>query len=87
MIREYVCTSELRSKVLPRVGPFRAYLYARLGSTVEFESACLFIGEQTGISCVNLTHDTFVLFDLQGRRLNAEPKHGVYIKNGKKVVK
>jgi len=26
-------------------------------------------------------------FDLQGRRLNAEPKHGVYIKNGKKVVK
>jgi len=27
------------------------------------------------------------LFDLQGRRLNAEPKHGVYIKNGKKVVK
>ena len=27
------------------------------------------------------------LFDLQGRRLNAEPKHGVYIRNGKKVVK
>ena len=26
-------------------------------------------------------------FDLQGRRLNAEPKHGVYIRNGKKVVK
>ena len=27
------------------------------------------------------------LFDFQGRRLNAEPKHGVYIRNGKKVVK
>jgi hypothetical protein len=27
------------------------------------------------------------IFDLQGRRLNAEPKHGVYIRNGKKVVK
>ena len=27
------------------------------------------------------------LFDLQGRRLSAEPKHGVYIRNGKKVVK
>ncbi|WP_294747293.1 hypothetical protein [uncultured Prevotella sp.] len=27
------------------------------------------------------------IVDLQGRRLNAEPKHGVYIKNGKKVVK
>ena len=27
------------------------------------------------------------IFDLQGRRLNTEPKHGVYIRNGKKVVK
>ena len=27
------------------------------------------------------------IFDLQGRRLNAEPIHGVYIRNGKKVVK
>jgi hypothetical protein len=35
------------------------------------------IGAATGPSIV----------DLQGRRLNAEPKHGVYIKNGKKVVK
>jgi hypothetical protein len=26
-------------------------------------------------------------FDLQGRRLNKEPMHGVYIRNGKKVVR
>ena len=26
-------------------------------------------------------------FDLQGRRIQGEPKHGVYIRNGKKVVK
>ena len=29
----------------------------------------------------------YPLVDLQGRRLNAEPKHGVYIRKGKKVVK
>ena len=28
-----------------------------------------------------------VLFNLQGRRLTTEPKHGVYIRNGKKVVR
>ena len=27
------------------------------------------------------------LFDLQGRRLQGEPKHGVYIQNGKKVMR
>lgn len=27
------------------------------------------------------------IYDMQGRRLNAEPAHGIYIKNGKKYVK
>lgn len=27
------------------------------------------------------------IFDLQGRRLNSEPAHGIYIKNGTKVIK
>jgi hypothetical protein len=27
------------------------------------------------------------LFDLSGRKLNAEPTQGVYIQNGKKVVR
>ncbi len=28
-----------------------------------------------------------MLHDLQGRRLTAEPQHGVFIKGGKKVMK
>ena len=27
------------------------------------------------------------LYDLQGRRLNHEPAHGIYIHNGRKVVR
>lgn len=41
----------------------------------------------TGISQVTATPAVSPIFDLQGRHLNAEPKHGVYIRNGKKVVK
>ncbi len=80
-------TNVVEKPNLPRVGPFRAYLYAGLGTTTDFESNCLFVGEQTGVSSITSTTDVSVFFDLQGRRLNAEPKHGVYIKNGKKVVK
>lgn len=32
-------------------------------------------------------HSTPLLFDLQGRRLTAEPRHGVFIKDGRKVMK
>jgi hypothetical protein len=39
----------------------------------------------TGQSSVSQHHD--ILYDLQGRRLTAEPKHGVYIKGGKLRVK
>ena len=39
----------------------------------------------TGQSSVSQNHD--ILFDLQGRRLKTEPKHGVYIKGGKLRVK
>ena len=28
-----------------------------------------------------------LLFDLQGRRINGEPKRGLYIRDGKKVIK
>ena len=71
-----------------RVGAFRAYLagsyhYIPSDGTVD----CRFVDEQTSISSVTAKPNASVLFDLQGRRLNAEPKHGVYIRNGKKVVK
>ena len=53
-----------------------------MGTTTEFDSSCVFVGEQTGIESMNN-----VLFDLQGRRIQGSPKHGVYIQNGKKVMK
>ena len=52
--------------------------------TGEFEVQTTGIEEVTYNNKVKTRTD---IFDLQGRRLNAEPKHGVYIKNGKKVVK
>ena len=64
----------------PRVGAFRAYLTG--GNSLSLE----FVGEPTTISDI-VTSKTSVLLDLQGRRIQGEPKHGVYIKDGKKVMK
>ena len=49
-------------------------------------------GEATGIEEIYVITDGDVsvkqgIYDLQGRRLSAEPAHGVYIKNGKKIIK
>lgn len=49
-------------------------------------------GEATGIEDIHVITDGNVyvnhgIYDLQGRRLSAEPAHGVYIKNGKKIIK
>ena len=46
-------------------------------------------GDTTDIKATNHVQRTKnnILFDLQGRRLNTEPKHGVYIQNGKKVMR
>ena len=49
-------------------------------------------GEATGIEDIHVISDEGEngkqgIFDLQGRQLNAEPTHGIYIKNGKKYVK
>ena len=44
---------------------------------------------QTGISSVSSEGnigDGFI-YDLQGRRLSAEPAHGIYIKDGKKIAR
>ena len=54
-------------------------------SVPEFSSSSSIALSVRGVATV--AKETFNLFDLQGRRLNAEPKHGVYIRNGKKVVK
>ena len=49
-------------------------------------------GEATGIEDIHVVSDEGEngkqgIFDLQGRKLDAEPTHGIYIKNGKKYVK
>lgn len=49
-------------------------------------------GEATGIENIHVITDGNAsanqgIYDLQGRRLSAEPAHGIYIKNGKKYVK
>ncbi|WP_294747291.1 leucine-rich repeat domain-containing protein [uncultured Prevotella sp.] len=68
--------------------------YAKGRYTVTMENSLeSFTGEfevqTTGITEVtyNKVKARTDIFNLQGRRLNAEPKHGVYIKNGKKVIK
>ena len=51
---------------------------------IDFDAA----REATGISSVNsdVQKKEDVIYDLQGRRV-AHPSHGIYIINGKKVVK
>ena len=49
-------------------------------------------GEATGIEDIQVITGSQAssrqgIYDLQGRRLDAEPAHGVYIKNGKKIIK
>ena len=49
-------------------------------------------GEATGIDEIGIISHTTAsghsgLYDLQGRRLNHEPAHGIYIHNGRKVVR
>ena len=46
-------------------------------------------GYATGIENINIEkeHTQHGIYDLQGRKLNQEPKSGIYIKDGKKYVK
>ena len=49
-------------------------------------------GEATGIDEIGIISHTTAsghsgLYDMQGRRLNHEPAHGIYIHNGRKVVR
>ena len=71
-----------------RIGAFRAYLVASRECLTQFGTPnCLYVDEQTGISNVTTIPAATSVFDLQGRRILGEPKHGVYIQNGKKVMR
>ena len=45
------------------------------------------IADVRSLSIVNGQHSASAVYDLQGRRLNGEPRSGVYIRDGKKYVK
>ena len=75
----------LVGNVQPKVKPFRAYIPA-LGSNSKAIKVIL-DGETTGISNVeNQNTEGEVIYDLSGRKVTKAGK-GVYIVNGKKIIK
>lgn len=72
--------------VQPKVKPFRAFIHEQSSNVKSIK--ILFDGETTGISNIdtdsNAAND--IIYDLSGRRVNKAHK-GVYIINGKKIVK
>ena len=72
----------------PTVNPFRAYIKAQNGAASKEFVNVIFDGNTTGINNVNNqgNADNDIIYDLSGRRVNNARK-GVYIINGKKIVK
>ena len=69
-----------------RIGAFRAYLYG--SSIYKLRTKLIFAGETTGIH--NVMQDKWInsqYFDLQGRPVKDAPKHGIYVKDGRKVIR
>lgn len=92
-----------RAVKLPKLDMDRQFVYSNPEATLHVPAASIetyrstspwkdfkyivSIEETTDINALKAETTAFQISDLQGRRLNAEPKHGVYIRNGKKVVK
>lgn len=72
----------------PRIGAFRAYLQVAGDPAFLYEAPkYYFAGEPTGISdAVRQSDNSNVVYDLQGRQLKKQPRKGVYIRDGRKVV-
>ena len=70
-----------------RVGAFRAYLVTTFSGMAYDELKCVFVGETTDITEAATGHTDARLFDLQGRRVQGTPQRGLYIRDGKKVLK
>ncbi|MBR2236082.1 MAG: hypothetical protein IJ892_13630, partial [Prevotella sp.] len=68
-------------------GAFRAYLIAYSNNLMFEESNLLFVGEMTSVTELQaITSESCVLFDLQGRRVQGQPRPGVYVRNGRKQL-
>ena len=59
--------------------------FAKLNYQYAWEDC--FDGGQTSIEKVTSPTDSHAIFDLQGRRLESQPEKGIYIQNGKKVIR
>lgn len=72
----------------PTVNPFRAYIKAQSGAASKEFVNVIFDSNTTGISNVNNQGNAAndIIYDLSGRRVNKAHK-GVYIINGKKIIK
>lgn len=69
----------------PTVKPFRAYIKPQSTNAKQFIKV-VFDGEATGIKEITSDNTKAEIFDLSGRRVTKAQK-GVYIINGKKVIK
>lgn len=69
----------------PMVKPFRAYIKPQSTNAKQFIKV-VFDGEATGIKEITSDNTKAEIFDLSGRRV-AKAQKGVYIVNGKKVIK
>lgn len=69
----------------PMVKPFRAYIKPQSTNAKQFIKV-VFDGEATGIKEITSDNTKAEIFDLSGRRV-AKAQKGVYIINGKKVIK
>lgn len=69
----------------PTVKPFRAYIKPQSTNAKQFIKV-VFDGEATGIKEITSDNTKAEIFDLSGRRV-AKAQKGVYIINGKKVIK
>lgn len=75
----------LVGEVKPTVKPFRAYIKPQSTNAKQFIKV-VFDGEATGIKEITSDNTKAEIFDLSGRRV-AKAQKGVYIINGKKVIK
>lgn len=62
-----------------------------VSNTGPLEDANMLAYDATAIDDVTTDHAATTalqgIYDLQGRRLNKEPEHGIFIRNGKKIIK
>jgi len=70
-----------------KVNAFRAYFKLSDGTNASRFVLNFDNGESTAVDGLQFTVDSGeTLYDLQGRRVNASPKKGIYIKQGQKII-